>query len=281
MPLERAETRPTACRQPADDARPGSHARLDGTAQCNARMREAERVEQRVVEQRVDQRPADALRKAGEPIEEHVPCRGGHFVAGARVREAVTLERDVELLELVVAPRDAADPHPASDLAPEEEGRLALELEERTPAEAGIPADRLEDHRREHVEEVVVLDREVPVDPVHAPDGAPPELGFVTVLAERRDQDLRVVVALLRPRRELAGRMEELRDRGHGVRPVERELERALRVPRELERGVDEHDPLRVALGVECLELAQPAIQGWRTGLEPATTGTTTRGSTN
>ncbi len=48
-------------------------------------MREAERVEQRLVEQRVDQRPAHRLRQTGEPVEEHVAGRGRDAVRRARV----------------------------------------------------------------------------------------------------------------------------------------------------------------------------------------------------
>src|SRR5439155_14408744 len=126
------------------------------------------------------------------------------------------------------------------------------------PPVALVPADRLEDHRREHVAEVVVGDLEAAVDLVHPPDRALAEVALVAELRERRNQQLRVVVALLRPLGELAGRVEQRRDRRHRERAIERELERALRVPGELEARVEVDDPLRVALGVEPFDLTQP-----------------------
>src|SRR5205823_4565891 len=110
-------------------------------------------------------------------------------------------------------------------------------------------------------EEVVVRDREPPVDLVHPTDRPTAEFAVVAVLAERGDEDLRVVIPLLRAARELAGGGEQLRDRGDCVRPVKRQLERSLRVPRKLERGVEEDDPLRIALRIERLNLPQPAAR--------------------
>jgi hypothetical protein len=82
----------------------------------------------------------------------------------------------------------------------------------RPPAETRVPADRLEHERREHVHEVVVRDLEAAVDPVHLPERALSRLAVVAVLEDRADDQVGVVVALLRRARELAGRVEQASD---------------------------------------------------------------------
>ena len=100
------------------------------------------------------------------------------------------------------------------------------------------------------------------MDPVHLTDCTTPEPAVVAVLAERRDQDPRVVVAFLRQSRSLAGRTEQLRDRRDRIRAIERELERAFCVPRKLERPVEEDDALRVVFRIERGDLTQPTRHG-------------------
>ena len=60
--------------------------------------------------------------------------------------------------------RFVPDRHPPADLAPEVELRLGLHLEHPPPAEALVPAERFEHHRRQDVDEVLVRDLEPPVD---------------------------------------------------------------------------------------------------------------------
>src|SRR5439155_15127376 len=108
--------------------------------------------------------------------------RVGDTSAGVGIGEALALELDVEALEVGERLRDAADGHPAPDLAPEAERRLLLDLDQRPPTEARVPAERLEDEGGEDVEEVFVRDREPAVDLVHAADRAPPQVGVVARL---------------------------------------------------------------------------------------------------
>ena len=213
---------------------------------------EVQRVEQRLVEDGTD-RAADTGNAAGE----HAQRRLRDTPAAVRVCEAVAFEVDVEPLERVVGLRQFPDRHPVPDLPPEVERGELLRLVQLPPAEAGVPANGLEDERREHVEEVVVADPEAPVDAVHAPDRAASGIRVVARLGERRDQEIGVVVALPRPLRELAGQREQLADRRHREGAKERQLERPSRVPRELEAGVEEDNSLVVAHRIEPEDLVQ------------------------
>ena len=132
-----------------------------------------------------------------------------------------------------------------------------LVLDHAPPAEAVGPADGLEDEVGEDVEEVLVGDVEAAVDLVHALERRAASGAVVAVLDDRRDDQVGVVVALLCPRAELAGRVEALADRGHGIRAEEGELERARRVERELVADDEMRDPLVVGDRVEAEDLLE------------------------
>jgi hypothetical protein len=132
-----------------------------------------------------------------------------------------------------------------------------LVLDHAPPAEAVRPPHRLEDEVRQHVEEVVVRYLEAAVDLVHPPQRLPAGGAVVAVLDDRRDDQVGVVVALLRAGRELPRRVEPLPDRRHRVRAEERELERASRVERELVADDEVRDPLVVGDRVEAEDLLE------------------------
>jgi hypothetical protein len=95
------------------------------------------------------------------------------------------------------------------------------------------------------------------VDPVHLTDRPLAGLGVVAGLDDRGQDQVGVVVALLRRAAELARLVEERRDRRHRERPEQRQLERPRRVPRELEARVQVDDPRVVGDGVEPANLAE------------------------
>src|SRR6266540_1344146 len=193
----------------------------------------------------------------GEPSEEHfarserdAPVRLGEPEVRALVLEVVALE----VLEAI---GNVLDAHPPADFAPEVEAREALLLDQTAPTEPLVPADGLEDKRREHVQEVLVRDLEAAVQAVHAADRARSLGGVVAGLDDRAQDQVGVVVPALGALRELARGVEQLRDRRRAERPEERELERASRVEGEFVHGVDVGDPLRVAFGIQFEDLAQ------------------------
>ena len=69
-----------------------------------------------------------------------------------------------------------------------------------------IPTNKLKNKQQKHVEEVLVRDLEALVDPVHLPDRALALLAVVARLDDRREDQVGVVVALLRGGVELARR---------------------------------------------------------------------------
>src|SRR6185436_9883567 len=119
------------------------------------------------------------------------------------------------------------------------------------------PPHRLEDAGREHVDEIVDRDLVVGVRPVHPLERLFAAAALVPPLAHLGDENRRVVVAPLRIGVELARAIEQRRDARDAIRAIERDLERADRVPRELvaERQVD--DALMIAVGIEPLDGAQ------------------------
>src|SRR5439155_15673519 len=125
---------------------------------------------------------ADPLREPREPCEEDVALGLRKPPAALRRREARPLVFDVETFECVQRLRDLLDRHATAYLAPEVELGAALRLDPATAAKALVPAQRLEHHRREDVEEVVVCDREAAVDLVHPAERAPPELAVPSIL---------------------------------------------------------------------------------------------------
>jgi hypothetical protein len=174
-----------------------------------------------------------------------------------RRRDVLPLVFDVEALELLVRVGDALDGHAPPDLAPAVESGEPLRLDHPPPAEALVPADRLEDERRENVEEVLVGDLEPPVDLVHPPQRPTSRLAAVAVLEDRADDQVCVVVAFLGRAGELAGRVEQPGDAGDRKGSEERELEGACRIPWELVAHVEVDDPLVVADRVERQDLSE------------------------
>src|SRR3712207_1854105 len=145
----------------------------------------------------------------------------------------------------------------AARFTPEVEERTALLLDHASPAEALVPADRLEDKRREHVEEIFVPNIEAPVDGVHARDRRPAALAVIAVLHDLTHDNIGVVVAFLRALLELGGLVQQTADRRHSEGAEERELQRARRVPREVDPAAQEGDALMIALGVESLDFGE------------------------
>src|SRR5690606_35273263 len=122
----------------------------------------------------------------------------------------------------------------------------ALDRAEGPPAEADVPADRLENEGGQDVEEVVVGDPEPGMDRVHAVQGASAPVALVAVLDQLADDQIRVVVPPLGAGGELAGAVEQGTDARHGVGAEEREFERPDRVEREVVPGREEDNALAV-----------------------------------
>src|SRR5206468_3991048 len=120
-----------------------------------------------------------------------------------------------------------ADAHAAADLAPEVGHGGALLVGQAAPAEAGDPADGVEGEGGEDVEEAFGGDVEAAGGLVQAADGGAGVGGVVAVLEQLADEDVGVVVALLRGAGELAGLVEQGGDAGDGEGAEEGELEGA------------------------------------------------------
>jgi hypothetical protein len=103
----------------------------------------------------------------------------------------------------------------------------------------------------ERVQRVGVGNLVARVDAVHARNGALAPGAVVAVFDELGDEQLRVVVALLRALGELPRAGQEPADAGDGEGAEQGELERTLAVPRELDEARDEHDALVIAEGIE------------------------------
>ena len=125
----------------------------------------------------------------------------------------------------------------------------ALFVGQAAPAEAVDPADGFEDERGEDVEEVGVGDVEAAVELVHAADGGEAVGRVVAVLEEFADEDVGVVVALLRGAGELAGLVEQGGDAGDGEGAEEGELEGAGGVEGKVLAAGEPDDLLVVAAG--------------------------------
>src|SRR5581483_5785821 len=143
---------------------------------------EAERLAQGVVQQGVDGGADQGPRQERDPGDEQLARGGADTAAGCGGAEVAALEVEVEALEVAVVVGDVADVHAEADLAPEVEVAEALLLAEGPPAEAGVPADGLEDEGGEDVEEVGVGDLEAAVELVDAAEGALAAVAVVAVL---------------------------------------------------------------------------------------------------
>src|SRR5437764_388225 len=109
--------------------------------------------------------------------------RGGPDAGvGLGVAVMPLLVLDVVTLERGVIGGDVANAHAAADLAPEMKHAEPLLFAHRPPAEPRVPADRLVDEGREHVEEILVRDVEGPVLLVHARQRPAPPLAFIAAL---------------------------------------------------------------------------------------------------
>src|SRR5262245_20878125 len=124
--------------------------------------------------------------------------------------------------------------HALADLAPESEPAPSFLVRQRSPAEAIEPAQRLEREGRQHVEEILVRNAKPAVNGIHLGDGASAQVGLEAVLDNRGEDQIRVVIAPLRPPFELAGGMQYARDPRTREGAEQRELERARDVPREV-----------------------------------------------
>src|SRR5205823_14213620 len=129
--------------------------------------------------------------------------------------------------------------------------REPLLVAHRPPAEARVPTDRFVDEGGQYVEEVFVGDCEPAMLLVHPQQGAASALAVIAALHQLADDQIGIVVALLRAVAKLAGAVEESRDAGHAEAAKEREFERARRVERELVAGVEKDDALVVFDRVE------------------------------
>jgi hypothetical protein len=65
---------------------------------------------------------------------------------------------------------------------------------------------------RQHVEEILVRNAEAAVNGIHPGDGAFSQVGVEAILDDGGDDQIRVVIAPLRPPFELAGGMQHARD---------------------------------------------------------------------
>ncbi|HEY6705543.1 MAG TPA: hypothetical protein VI010_15720 [Xanthobacteraceae bacterium] len=93
---------------------------------------------------------------------------------------------------------------------------------------------RLEREGRQHVKEILVRDAEAAVNGIHPGDGAFAQVGVEAVLDDGGEDQIRVVIAPLRPPFELAGGVQYARDPRARESAKQRELERARDVPREV-----------------------------------------------
>ena len=225
-------------------------------------MRVAERVEQRLVHQRVRE-PLDhrSRREVVRRERRHEAHRGVGDRLGARVvREVLHLVRVHQLAELPPGGRHVLDAHVAAELAVVGAGRDLLGLAHRPPGVVVHPADRHGHEGRQHVAHVVVADV---VHRVHLVDAAygPPPLGVAQPVPKHLvEQQPGVVVALLHPLGELAGLVQQPADRRHRVRPEQREAERLVGVPGQLVQSDDAVDLVEVLDRVERRDAALPEL---------------------
>jgi hypothetical protein len=189
-----------------------------------------------------------------------VAGRDGGAGATARAAEVVRLVAVQERENLVVPLGPAVDAEASAELAVVQVGGPPLGVAHSPPAVTVQPPGGDDEQRGQHVAVVVGRDgvRTVGlVDPAH---GGLAALAVEAVLEHLAEQQRGVVVPLLGLTAELAGAIEQLPDRGHRIRPVERQLERPGHVPGELVQHVQPMDPPVLRLGVQRLDQAQRVV---------------------
>src|SRR5262249_141 len=144
---------------------------------------------------------------------------------------------DVELLERLVGFGDVLDVHALADFTPEKEHAESFLFAHHPPAEADIPADGLKNERREHIKIIAVGDLKRGGEVVHAPQSPFAAVAIVAPFHELADDNVGVIVALLRPGGEFASFVEQGRNARHAVRAIKSELKRTRGIERELEAG--------------------------------------------
>ena len=157
----------------------------------------------------------EAPREPGEPRQEHVASRFADPFRRGRARKVPLLVLLVEALELLVPLRKLPDRHQPADLEPEvERSQLARprsagrhpkrafqRIGSKTNDERTYRKSSFEISKRPWIWFILRIAR--------LPLGA-----VVARLDDRREDQISVVVAFLRPGRELTGRVEERGDRG-------------------------------------------------------------------
>ena len=152
---------------------------------------------------------------AGPVGQEHGQGGLGDAPVGGRRREGLPLHPLVQGQQRREAGGQGSDPHPFAHPAPEPEQVLLLQGGQGPPAVAGQPADRLGHEGGEHVEEIVVADRVVAVDAVHALDHRGPGRAVQPMPHQFRHHQPCVVVALAGPALEFPGAGQQAGDGGH------------------------------------------------------------------
>ncbi len=144
-----------------------------------------------------------------------------------------------------------AQAHEVSDLAPEVEPCRAFVRREGAPAVLVRPAQREFDEGPQDEQVVVVGNLKIRVDAVHPLDRPPTRLAVPAALDEIPDEQLRVVVALLPARRELAGPVEQSRHGATAESVEQRHFRRAHEVEWKLVDDQQMNDALAIALGIQ------------------------------
>src|SRR5262249_4980006 len=111
---------------------------------------------------------------------------------------------------------------------------------------------------RQDVEEIGVVDAEAAVQRIHAVQSGATALAVVATLEEGTDNQVGVVVALLRAVDELAGVIQQTGNAGHGEGAEQGELQGAGEVEGELVAAAETDDLLMIPLRIERLNLPQP-----------------------
>ena len=168
---------------------------------------------------------------------------------GVAIMAAFVVE--VVALEFVVVGRNFFDVHAPPDFAPEMKKRDAFAFSHSPPAKTFVPTNRHKDKRGEDVKKIVVADLEAAVQLVHPLERGATAFAVVTVLHHFADDDVGVVVTLLRAAREFPGAIEQRGNRRHAKRAKERELQRARGVERKIDAATEKGDALMILHRIE------------------------------
>ena len=218
-----------------------------------------ERPAQRLVHQR-DRDPAEAepeVPRRGRPPD---PDRGLGDPLVRRVElEPLPLVGGEQLEVAVVGLRQPLDPHQLAEPGGEAGQRHQLDRVEVAPAVAADPAHRADQRGGQDVLELVVGDVVVAVDPVQPPDRGAGPLGVDALDDRLLLEEQGVVVPLDAVVLELAGPVEQPRDRRDAVVAQERDRRALVEVPREVVAPGEGDDPVAVGVvvGVEGPDLVE------------------------